>query len=371
MWLRTLNADRLRNLKSVTLELNAGLTVVTGRNGQGKTSLLEAAYLIGTAHSFRTRKFDELVGWQGGPLRVSAEVAGLTGHGDLGLVIDHGVRRLYVDGIERSLEEFLGRLDLVALPGEAMRILRDGPDGRRRFMDSGVTGLRPSFLRDLREYRHVLAERNALLRKSSGRAGGTRSDEMETWEDRLAVAASRVHRQRREYVVGLSAKLGAAERALFPDGQEIRIRHRPSPTRAADSDPSEFPSLYRESLARSRARDAALGFTADGPHRDDLDVTLDGADLRKFGSAGQLRAAMIALSAGKLGLLKDQRQESPLFLMDDFDSDLDEARTRSLVDFLRDGGFQALLATSKDGFVDRLGFPFPRIRMEGGLARAA
>ena len=80
---------------------------------------------------------------------------------------------------------------------------------------------------------------------------------------------------------------------------------------------------------------------------------------------------MIALCAGKLGLLRDERREAPLFLMDDFDSDLDEGRTRSLVDFLRDGGFQALMATSKDGFVDRLGVPFHRIRMEGGLARAA
>jgi len=371
MWLRTLNADKLRNLRSVAIDLTAGLTVVTGRNGQGKTSLLEAAYLIGTAHSFRTRKSDELVGWQGGPLRVSAEVDCLTGGSSLGLVIDHGARRLFVDGTERQLEEFLGRLDLVALPGEAMRVLRDGPDGRRRFMDSGVVGLRPLFLRDLREYRHVLAERNALLRRGSRGGALSRGDEMETWEERLATAAARVHKKRREYVVGLAAKLGPAERALFPEGQEIRLGYRPSPARAAEEDPSQFHSLYREALARSRPRDAALGFTADGPHRDDLEVTLDGADLRKYGSAGQLRAAMIALSAGKLGLLKDQRQESPLFLMDDFDSDLDEARTRSLVDFLRDGGFQALLATSKDGFMDRLGFPFPRIRMEGGLARAA
>jgi DNA replication and repair protein RecF len=165
--------------------------------------------------------------------------------------------------------------------------------------------------------------------------------------------------------------MGPAERMLFPDGESVRIRYRPSPAATGDADPSRFEELFRDALARKRRRDQALGFTADGPHRDDLEVTLDGADLRKFGSAGQLRAAMIALCAGKLGLLRDKRREAPLFLMDDFDSDLDEGRTRSLVDFLRDGGFQALMATSKDGFVDRLGVPFHRIRMEGGLARAA
>jgi DNA replication and repair protein RecF len=194
---------------------------------------------------------------------------------------------------------------------------------------------------------------------------------MATWEDRLAGAAMRVHVQRREYVLGLASRVGPAERALFPDGEELRIGYRPSPARTADADPTSFASIYSQSLARTRPRDLALGFTSEGPHRDDVEVTLAGVDLRRFGSAGQLRAAMIALCAGKLGLLKDQRRESPLFLMDDFDSDLDEVRTRSLIEFLRDGGFQALLATSKDGFVDRLGFPFPRIRMEGGLARAA
>lgn len=371
MWLRALNADRLRNLKSVDVKLGAGLTVVTGRNGHGKTSFLEAAYLLGTAHSFRTRKLDELVGWQGGPLRVSGEISGLTVSNRLGLVVDRGVRRLFVDGAERQLEVFLGRLDLVALPNEAMRILRDGPEGRRRFIDSGVAGQHPAYLRDLGAYRRVLAERNALLRRGDRSASGVRKDEMEAWEDRLAAAAARVHQQRRECIIGIASRMGPSERMLFPDGEEIRIRYRPSPAATGETEPSRFAAIFRDTLADKRARDGALGFTAEGPHRDDLEVSLDGVDLRRFGSAGQLRAAMIALCAGKLGLLRDRSGETPLFLMDDFDSDLDEGRTRSLVDFLRDGGFQALMATSKDGFVDKLGVPFHRIRMEGGLARAA
>jgi DNA replication and repair protein RecF len=194
---------------------------------------------------------------------------------------------------------------------------------------------------------------------------------MDTWEDRLAAAATRIHQRRREYVIGLATRMGPAERMLFTEGESVGIRYRPSPSSTGESDPSKFGEIFRRALAEKRSRDQALGFTAEGPHRDDLDVTLEGADLRKFGSAGQVRAAMIALCAGKLGLLRDERGEAPLFLMDDFDSDLDEGRTRSLVEFLRDGGFQALMATSKDGFVDRLGSPFHRIRMEGGLAKAA
>jgi DNA replication and repair protein RecF len=371
MWLRTLSADRLRNLTSVDVELPSGLTVVTGRNGHGKTSLLEAVYLLGTGHSFRTRHLDELVGWRGGPLRVSGEVAGITGSNRLGFVVDQGAKRLTVDGAERPLDVFLGRLDLVALPNEATRILRDGPEGRRRFIDSGVAGLLPAYLHDLGAYRRVLDERNALLRRGDRGSRSSRGEELDVWEERLATAAARIHLQRREYVLGVSTRMGPAERRLFPEGDDIRIRYRPSPASTGSHDPGRFEELFREALAAGRDRDRKLGFTADGPHRDDLEVTLAGADLRKYGSAGQLRAAMVALCAGKLGLLRDRRGEAPLFLMDDFDSDLDETRTQSLLGFLRDGGFQTLMATSKDSFVDGLGIPFHRIRMEGGEARAA
>ena len=369
MWLRSLQADRLRNLKTVAVELSGEVTLVTGRNGQGKTSLLEAAYLLGTGHSFRTRKLDELVAWPGGPMRASGRIEGLTGGSTLAVVVDGGAKRLFVDGSERDLDAFLGRLAMVALTGEAMRTLRDGPDERRRFVDAGIAGLSPAYLRELADYRRTLAERNALLRRDgTGRAAADPA-ETEAWEERLAVAGTRVHRRRREYLVGLASRLGPAERALFPEGGAIGLAYRPSPARAAEDDPARFAEVFRAALERCRRRDRALGFTTVGPHRDDVSATLDATDLRRFGSAGQLRAAMVALSAGKLAFLKEQRGETPLFLMDDFDSDLDEVRARSLLEFLRGGGFQALLATSKDGFVDRLGLPLPRVRIEGGVAR--
>ena len=359
MILRALQADRVRSLRTVSLELPTSLTVISGRNGQGKTSLLEAIYLLATAHSFRTRRTEEIVDRAGGPLHVGGTVESLRGPHTLSVVIDQGQRRMSIDAGERDLDGFLGRLDLVALAGDEVRVLREGPEARRRFIDRGLAGLRPSYLRDAAEYRRTLAERNALLRRR--RSGGPEptASEMDTWEERLSLVAARVHRQRREYVLRLATLSGEAERALFPDGETLGLRYAPSPL---DED-------LAKALKRSRTGDLALGFTAVGPHRDDLEVTLDGADLRAFGSAGQLRAAMVVLAAAKLELLREDRREAPLFLMDDFDSDLDEIRVDSLIQFLRGGGFQTLLTTSKDGVVDRLGSAISRIRMEAGTVR--
>jgi len=336
--------------------------MLAGRNGQGKTSLLEAAYLLATGRSFRTRRSEELVSFGGGPLRVAGRVIGRLGPTRLGVVIDGAERRLLVDDAPSDLESFLGRLDVVDLSAQRMNVLRGGPPDRRRFLDRGVVGLRPSFLRALAEYRRVLHQRNALLR-GAGRAKGGPG------EAQLAAAAREVHFRRREYALLLSGHLGPFGRMLFPDGGEVRLHYRPSPARVSKVEAADFAATYMDDLRDGSTRDRQLGHTCRGPHRDDLLVELDGVDLRRFGSAGQVRATMIALKLGKLSLLQKQKGEVPVFLMDDFDSDLDEVRAAALAEHLHRGGFQALVATSKEGMAERIGVPFTKILLSEGTVR--
>jgi DNA replication and repair protein RecF len=371
MWLRKIEADRLRNLRAVNVDLPAGLTLVTGRNGQGKTGVLEAIYLLGTGRSFRTRKNDELISWAGGPLRVAGAVEGRRGRTRLTVVMEREERRLLADGTSQTLEGFLGRLDVVDLTSERMQVLRGAPEQRRRFLDRGLVGLTPSHLLVMGEYRRVLAQRNALLRRMAGRADRASLAELEVWDERLVAGAAEIHRARREYGVLLAAELGGVSRVLFPSGRELRLRYRPSPPEAGSGEARNFAGAFQESLARERARDIGAGYTGHGPHRDELVVELDGIDLRRYGSAGQVRASMVALKLGKLSLLQERRGEAPLFLMDDFDTDLDEVRAASLAAFLREGGFQAIVATSKETMADHLGVTFNKVRMEDGEARAA
>jgi DNA replication and repair protein RecF len=364
MWLKHLEADRLRNLSAVSLDLTGGLTVVAGRNGQGKTSLLESIYLLATGRSFRTHRNDELIQREGGPLRVGARLEHRLGVTELGVVMERGVRRLLLDGTEADLPAYLGRFDLIALGSERMKVLRGGPDERRRFLDRGIVGLDPAFLRKLGEYRRLLSQRNALLKSSRGGDGR----EIDAWDHRLAVSAAGIHRRRREYAVTLASRLGEAERVLFPDGNELRLRYEPSPSGSGEVDQELYETLLGKALERHRDRDLAFGFTGDGPHRDDFVAELDGVDLRRFGSSGQIRAAVVALKLAKLLLLADRRGETPVFLMDDFDSDLDEVRTATLASYLDQGRFQALVAVSKVAVADQLGVPFRRVRMEAGRA---
>jgi DNA replication and repair protein RecF len=366
VWLRRIEADRLRNLKAVALDLSAGMTVFCGRNGQGKSSLLEAIYRLGTTRSCRTRKLAELTAWSGGPLRVAGSVDSRSGSRELTVIHDGGERAHLLDGTPRELEDYLGALDVIDLTAEREAVLRGAPDERRRFLDRGLVGLHPSWLTSMAEYRRAIGHRNALLRRLGPRPGAAGLRELEAWDERLVSAASRIHAERRRYAVELGARLGAAGRVLFPDDQDLVLRYLPSPARSRDEDPERFADVFLAELRRGRERDLGLGFTHTGPHRDDLTVELDDVDLRTYGSAGQLRAALVVLKLAKLALLKEEREEAPVFLMDDYDTDLDEERARSLAAHLHEGGFQAIVATSKDALVERLGVPVRVVRVRGG-----
>lgn len=366
MWLRELEADRLRNLDAVRLDLPGGLTVIAGRNGQGKTGLLEAVYLLSTGRSFRTRRQDDLVAWSGGPLRVAGLAENRLGECRLTVVMDGGERSLLADGASQELEEFLGRLDVVDLTAERMKVLRGGPEERRKFLDRGLVGLRPSYLRSLGEYRRSVQQRNALLRTARPGVTPDMRRQLDAWDERLAEKGTELHARRRAYAEALCGLLDETIRVLFPGGATLGLTYRPSPATTDDGDAITYREALLQALEEGRGSDLEAGHTTVGPHRDELRIELDGVDLRRFGSAGQVRGAMVALKLAKLSLLQVDRGEAPVFLMDDFDSHLDELRAAALAEFLHGEGFQALVATSKEKLADRLGVAFRKVIMENG-----
>jgi DNA replication and repair protein RecF len=367
MQLTALRAERFRNLKEVDLRFPAGLTVIGGNNGQGKTSLLEAAYLLGTGLSFRTRKMDELVSWDGGPMSTVGRVSNARGEVELAVALEGKERKLLVHGVPRGQEDFLGRLDVVDLTARRMDVLRGAPEERRRFLDRGVVGIDPSYLRVLGEYRRVLQQRNALLRNARHASGV--DAQLDAWDERLVETALPLHLARRRYADRLGEQLGRIGPELLPDGMEPRLVYKPSPRELGENEEEALPALLAERVHRCRGRDRELGHTSEGPHRDELAVELNGVDLRRFGSAGQVRAAMISLKLGKLSLLGSERGEAPLFLMDDFDTDLDDTRMEALAGYLSRAGSQAVVATSKEDWIGRLEAAEMELRIESGVAR--
>jgi DNA replication and repair protein RecF len=337
---------RLRDFRSyerAQADLGEGLTVVVGPNGAGKTNLLEAVYFSLTARACRTSNERELVRIGAELTRTEAEVAGDDG----GHLLEVGFRpgeakHLRVDGapVERFGTDVPRPLTIVFLP-ERLELVRGGPSLRRAHLDQFAAALHPA-LSDLRgRYTRALAQRNALVARHS-----VAPRMLEPWDAELARLGWELMQERTracETLAGPFARF-AAELGL-PERAELAYRPRSHATSAEE---------LRAELAERHAADLQRGFTAHGPHRDELLLAHGGRPLRAFGSQGQQRVSLLALLLAEREVLMDLRRRPPLLLLDDVMSELDAERRLRLAELLRGGG-QALVTATEAGHVPGAG----------------
>jgi DNA replication and repair protein RecF len=329
-----------RNYEAARLELPAGLTVVVGSNGAGKTNLLEATYFGCTGSSPRTSNERELVRRGATVARVAVDTRDDEAAHRLEVGFQPGeAKHLRVDG---SPVDNLSTLDArplvsVFLP-ERLELVKGAPASRRAHLDQFVAALWPARAAGRAAYSRALAQRNALLGRI--RSGASGPSALDAWDAELAREGIALMEQRAEAVDGLREPFSdlAAELGL-PGPAELRYRPR--------SDASDAAGLAAE-LAARREADVERGFTAHGPHRDELGLALDGSALRSYGSQGQQRIALLALLFAERELLAERRGRPPLMLLDDVMSELDHERRELLAELLRSGGQAIVTATEAD-----------------------
>jgi DNA replication and repair protein RecF len=322
--------------------LGAGLTVVHGANGAGKSNLLEALYFGCTARSFRTNNERELVRFGAPATRVvvQLEAAGRAhelsvGYGTLPGSM-RAVKRMTSDGApaERLLD-LEHRPLLSVFEPDRLELLKGPPALRRAHLDQVVRAIWPRRASDRREYSRVLAQRNALLARI--RAGRASDATLSAWDQELARTALAIRAHRAEAVALLAEPFAGRACQLGCSGQAT-LEYRPR-SRAVDED--EF---LRELQARL-AGDLERGFSSYGPHRDELAILRDGRELRLYGSQGEQRLALLALLLAERTVLARERQRTPLMLLDDVMSELDGERRELLAGDLFGGG-QSVIATT-------------------------
>jgi DNA replication and repair protein RecF len=329
-----------RNYEHGALEIPDGLSVVAGPNGAGKTNLLEALYFGCTARSPRTSNERELLRRGSRVARVVVDTRDEEAAHRIEVGFEPGeAKRMQVDGsaVENLTTGAPRPLVSVFLP-ERLELVKGAPAARRAHLDQVVAALWPARVATRSSYSRALAQRNALLARI--RSGASGPGALDAWDAELAAHGIRLVADRREAVEGLHAPFTAlAERLGLPGRAELRYRPRSA---AADAE-----GLAAE-LAERRAADLERGFTAHGPHRDELQLLLDDSPLRAYGSQGQQRAALLALLFAERELLAERRARLPLMLLDDVMSELDSQRRELLAELLRGGGQAVITATEPD-----------------------
>lgn len=327
------------------------MNIIFGDNGQGKTNWLEAIYLLATTKSFKTARLQEAIRFGEelaivrGSVERSAEISRT-----LQIALQGNTKNLSVNNKNETVQRFLGQLHAVVFNSDELEIVRGTPEARRKFLDGGIVSIYPPFVQTLTDYNRVIRQKNSLLQSSqeNGFSVEKTGELLAPWNEQLILHAARIHRARLRFVERLNEVL---EKKLF-DREEVSIRYASS--LEGKGDLNDYANLLAERLKLRVQAELVAGYALVGTHRDDLDILFDGHDLRKFGSSGQQRSALLVLQLANLSVYHSQNQEYPLFLLDDIDAELDYKRIGQLLEFLADKT-QTFVTTSKESFVEKFG----------------
>jgi len=348
MILESLEVRDFRNLKG-SAQFADGLNVLVGENGQGKTNWLEAISVLAATRSFRTARLQEAVNFGSesamirGAVRESPEILR-----ELTVTIEGNTKSLFVNDKKEPFQRYLGQLHAVVFNSDELEIVRGLPDFRRRFLDAGIVSLHPPFVQVFADYNRTIKQKNALLQsaRENGFAQEKVADLLAPWNGQLVTLAGKINRARLRFVKRINESL---EKQLF-GREELSIRYLSS--LEGKGDLGDYENLISERLQLRVQAEMVAGRALIGTHRDDLELKFDGHDIRRFGSAGQQRSALILLQLANISVFHATHGEYPLFLIDDIDAELDYKRIGHLLDFLR-GKTQTFVTTSKESFIER------------------
>ena len=354
-----------RNLERVDLQFPADGVALIGDNGHGKTNLLEAIYYLQILRSIRDARDQDLTRFDAAGFHIAAKVCKPEEH-EISVGFERTTKRkkVMLDGVQpRRLSDALGSLPSVMFSPRDLELVSGAPSERRRYLDLVLALTDRKYLHALQHYRANLARRNAALRNATKR--GASDAEVSVWEPALAEHGSRLIEARAKWVASSAPDFTQLTGSIGEKGR-ARMRY-VSPFAESEA---RYDVLLA-AFAEKRALDMKRGLTHVGPHRDDLELTLDGRDLRLFGSAGQQRTAAIALRMLEAATLRDHSGAEPVLLLDDPFAELDIRRAAKILLMLEKRGLgQTILAVPRESDIPPGLMRLDRLKVRDGVITA-
>jgi len=322
VYISTLKLHNFRNLKNQEVSFEPGINLIVGKNGQGKTNLIEAVDFLSNSKSFRTNTVRELINWQEESLSVFATIHQSIGTVELGLSLERGRKKAYLNGeAVNRFQDYLGQLVCVSFSPSDIGLIKDGPQGRRKFIDRHIVDLKPSFIVELLNYNQALKSKNNLLKN-----GISRPAELDPWDTILSEAGARIRIERRKFLSNLEVIAHKFYQNLSQTDGPLKLA---SGVEYKSREPEIFDNEKHElfeQLQLTRPQQARQRQTLVGPHRDNIFIYLGEHDSRVFASQGQSRSLVLCLKLAVIELLEEKTTDSPVILLDDVDSELDSGR---------------------------------------------
>ncbi len=349
MIVESLELKNFRNYGEIKFSFDPGTNILYGDNAQGKTNVLEALQVCSTTKSQRGSHDSEMIrfGEEESHIRLIFRKHEISHKIDIHLK-KGGKKGAAVDGIPiRRAADLLGQLHLVSFFPEDLRIIKNSPRDRRRFLDSQLCQLDKVYTSRLTEYNRIVMQRNALLKDT--RFADTVASTLDVWDEQMVVCGSHLIRQREEFLRRLNGLVKDIHAELTQGKEQIELCY----------EPDVSVERFAEELFENREKDLKWKTSSRGPHRDDFQVRINGIDIRHYGSQGQQRSAALSLKLSEISLVKEIIRDTPILLLDDVLSELDNSRQKMLLHSIEK--IQTFLTcTGMDGLIEHQ-FPMNRV----------
>ena len=365
MYLKTLHLRNFRNYPDQQVEFSAAKTILVGNNAQGKSNLLEAVELMSSLRSHRTSRDRDLILDGEAIAQISGHLQKDMGEVDLSMTLrQNGRRSVGLNGLNlRRQLDFLGTLNMVQFSSLDLDLVRGGPEQRRHWLDALLVQLEPIYAYVLQQYNQILRQRNALLKgiqksdlnrqnlfSQASEIESLNPSELSLWDAQLAIAGSRVIRRRARVLQRLIPFARSWHQTISGSTEALEIRYAPN-VELIDDNPEALQKAFLEKIQQRAIVERHQGTTIVGPHRDEVEFTINNTPARQYGSQGQQRTLVLALKLAELKLIEDVIGEPPLLLLDDVLAELDLSRQNQLLDAIQDR-FQTLITTTHLGSFD-------------------
>ena len=340
-----------RNYEWETVEFDVGTNVICGPNAQGKTNLLEAVYMLSCGRSFRTRFDKELVGFGYSEGEILADVFSHERQQTLNLRFRAGQpKRITVNGARKTAGDLASVVNTVLFCPDDLNLIKEGAAVRRRMMDNAISQIRPRYGEILTEFNRLYEHKTRILK--DWREKPSLLDTLDEFSDGMARASAQLIRFRASYVARLQETAPEIHRAFSGKGEELALRYQ---TVSTVRDPfASAKEIYydlcdHQEQHRQAELDSAQCLT--GAHKDDVDIQINGRSARSFASQGQTRTAALSLKLAEREILREESGETPILLLDDVLSELDQKRQEFVLNHI--GGGQTLITCCEDAEISR------------------
>ncbi len=324
-----------RNYNQIMLDFSPKLNIIYGMNAQGKTNIIESIFVSAFGTSFRTKKDKELINKNFDETYIKTNLS----KEYIDCEIEYTLKKDLKKEIKvnknhlKKRSELFGHLNVVLFSPEDLKLIKDGPAERRRFINREIANIKKKYCNDLIEYHRILSQRNALIKKM--KFSDVDKTVMEIWDEKLATIGTYIILERNIFIKKLSEISQKIHLQISDEKEKLSLKYLPN----IKVNEFEYDKIYIEflkKLGNQLKNDIDRGFTSVGPHRDDFDIILNGYDAKIYASQGQQRSAALSIKLSEIQIIYDEIGEYPVLLLDDVMSELDKKRQNDLLKTLSD-----------------------------------